>query len=172
MKLVAFEVPLLDKPKLEPGLIFAILQEICNKNIHFDQKWTDQVGQEAELIGLLREIVGYELFQSNKKCVIQVSLHTLTLTLNLPQIRKIIQIENDLFLSILNQLETLPSNRFYFDAVCFRNPYARPKYSPELRNWVHVHHLWIDSVRPNLGSSLFRSKFDSNHSTGNVNYQY
>ena len=166
MRVFALEVPLLDKPSLEPGLIYAILLEICHKNIYFEQKWTNQIGNETELMGLLRDIVGYGLFQSNKKCIIQVTLHTLTLTLNLPQIRKLIQTEYQLFLTIVNQLEKLPSNRFYFDAVCFRNPYAKPTYNPEMRNWVQIHHLWIDSVRPKLGSSLFKSRFDYNHSTG------
>ena len=166
MKILPLEVPILDKPKLEPGLVYAILHEICHKHIYFNPKWTTQTGQKETLIDLLQDIVNFELFKSNKKCVIQVTLHTLTLTLNLPVIRTIINLHYDLFLKILNQLETLPSNRFYTDSVCFKNPYAKPTYSPELRTWVQIHHYWIDTVRPKLGSSLFKSKFDDNPSTG------
>ena len=165
------EVPILDKPKVESGLLFSILHKICVENLHYKPEWTAQIGQKQPLIDLLTDIVEFGLFRSNKRCVIQVTIHTLTLALNLPDSITAVTQNYKLFLEILNQLETLPSNRFYSDSVCFRNPYAKPTYSSELRTWIQPHFLWTDSVRPPLGSSLFRSKFDDNLSTGIPNYK-
>lgn len=166
MKVIMLEVPILDKPKVESGLLYSILHKICRENLCFKPEWNTQIGQKGPLLDLLKDITEFDLFRSNRRCVIQVTLHTLTLTLNLPDCLTILTQKYHLFLEILNQLESIPSNRFYSDSVCFRNPYAKPTYSSELRTWVQPHYLWTDSMRPPLGSSLFKSRFDDNISTG------
>lgn len=168
MKLIPFEIPLLDNPDPKIGLIVAILGEICQNNRYFNNAWLKQTGNCRALLDTLQASVENGLFRSNRKCVIQMTHHTLTLTLNLPQILSLTQDNLVLFTQILTQLETLPSNRFYSDAVLFLDPRAKPKYSDTLNTWVRIYHLWVDIVKPQFGQMVYKSRFDLNPSTGNV----
>ena len=165
------DVPVLDKPKIEIALTMAILREICDSNLYFDQSWINQVGNPDDLIELLTEIVENGLFRSVRGCVNKVTIHTLTLTLNLPQIFNIITQNHSLFISILNQLETIPSNRFYSDSVCFLNPKTRPKYCNYQKTFVKTYLCWVDIVKPVRGVLIPNSQFDNNFSTGNSDRQ-
>ena len=165
MKLIVLEVPVLDDPKPEVALIVTILREICQTNIHFDQMWHNQTGNIDTLMPLLQEMNDVQLFRSIRTCVIKVSLHTLTLTLNHPKIHTVATRNRNLFTSILNQLETIPSNRFFTDSVCFHNPKLRPVYSDTLDTWVKIYHLWIEIVKTGYGRPLCQTTFDTNLST-------
>ena len=160
------EIPILDKPDPQAGLLLAILGEICQSNRHFESKWLTQTSVDSSLNETLKECVENGLFRSNRKCVVKMTLHILTLTLNLPNILSLIADNRVLFNTILEQLETLPSNRFYSDGVLFVDPKAKPKYSSSLQTWVRVYHLWIDIVKPKFGQVKIASKFDCNFSTG------
>ena len=166
MKLIPMEVPILDKPDPQVGLLLAILGEICQNNRYFDRTWLYQTGNEQKLLGTIQESIKHGLFRSNRKCVVKMTLHILTLTLNLPNILSIIANDRSTFMSILDQLETLPSNRFYSDGVLFLDPKAKPKYSTALQKWVRTYHLWVDIVKPSFGQIKIASRFDLNLSTG------
>ena len=167
MKLIPFEVPLLETPDPKAGLLIAVLGEICQNNRYFERIWLKQTGNEKALIETLTTCLQNELFKSNRRCVIKMTLHTLTLTLNLPHILTLTRDNMSIFLNILTQLETLPSNRFYSDGVLFLDPKAKPKYSDTLHTWVKVYHLWIEIIKPELGQLVYKSRFDNNPSTGN-----
>ena len=168
MKLVVLEVPLLEDPKLDVALIITILREICESNIHFDPKWKNQTGNIDTLIPLMKDMASAQLFKSIRTCVTKVSLHTLTLTLNYPGIQTLANLNRNLFTTILNQLESIPSNRFFTDSVCFHNPKLRPMYSDTLDTWVNIFHLWIDIVKTGFGRPLCESTFDTNLSTSKL----
>ena len=165
MKLIPMEIPILDKPDPQAGLLLAILGEICQSNRHFESKWLTQTSVDSSLNETLKECVENGLFRSNRKCVVKMTLHILTLTLNLPNILSLITKNRALFNAILEQLETLPSNRFYSDGVLFLDPKAKPKYNATLQTWVRIYHLWVDIVKPEFGQIKIASRFDLNFST-------
>ena len=166
MKLIPLEFPILESPDPQAGLLLAILGEICRSNRYFEPTWIHQTSNDPNLMNILVECVENGLFRSNRKCVVQMTLHILTLTLNQPQILSLITTNRALFNSILEQLETIPSNRFYSDGVLFKNPKIKPKYNSALGKWVRVFHLWVDIVKPEFGQLKFASRFDLNYSTG------
>lgn len=166
MKIITMNVPILDNPKVEVALTLAILQEICDSSLYYDSNWANQIGNPDDLIDLLGEMVENGLFRSVRGCVTKVTIHTLTLTLNLPQIFTLISKNYSLFINILNQLETVPSNRYYSDSVCFLNPKSRPKYCDTLQTFVKTYLCWVDIVKPVHGHLLPTSRFDQNMSTG------
>lgn len=159
-------VPLLDKPKIEVALTLAILQEICESHLVYDPKWAGQIGDRAEILGLLSEITEKGLFRSVRTCVNKVTIHTLTLALNLPGTVEICDMNLNLFTNILRQLEVIPSNRFYSDSVCFLNPKARPKYCGDKKAFVKTYLCCVDTVKPQFGKIIPASRFDNNFSTG------
>ena len=161
-------VPILDTPKIDVALTMAILQEICESHMCYDPIWGKQTGNANEIFGLLTEIAQNGLFRSVRSCVNKVALHTLTLTLNLPQVFNLVDSNMSLFRSILEQLETIPSNRFYSDSVCFMNPKSRPKYCQDLKKFVKTYLCWVDIVKPQVGPLIPVSRFDTNLSTGKI----
>ena len=161
------EIPILDTPDPQTGLLLAILGEICQNNRYFDHAWLNQTGNQQSLLETIKDCLENGLFRSNRKCVVKMTIHTLTLTLNLPDILTIITNNRTQFFMILDQLETLPSNRFYSDGVLFMDPKAKPKYSSTLNKWVRTYHLWVDIVKPEFGQIKLSSQFDQNLSTGN-----
>ena len=161
------EVPIIDTPDPQTGLLLAILGEICQNNRYFDHTWLYQTGNPKILLETIKECIENGLFRSNRKCVVKMTIHTLTLTLNLPNILSVLSENRILFFMILEQLETLPSNRFYSDGVLFLDPKAKPKYSSTLQKWVRTYHLWVDIVKPEFGQITLKSQFDQNLSTGN-----
>ena len=168
MKIITMNVPLLEKPKIEIALTMAILQEICESQLTYQSVWANQIGVPEEILGLLTEIVENGLFRSVRSCVNKVVVHTLTLALNLPEIFNIMEQNMDLFFNILKQLETIPSNRFYSDSVCFLNPKPRPKYCFEKKTFVRTYLCCVDIVKPQLGPLIPTSRFDKNWSTGTL----